>query len=75
MKKYVKLILQTLKVFILFTGCTILFYYAILWVNEEYQNHQRYKEPEGKAIRVVSYEKEEDYNWYERILLFYLDGE
>ena len=30
------MLLKTLKVFILFTGCTILFYYAIMWLNEEY---------------------------------------
>ncbi len=58
--KYIKLILQTLKVFIIFTGCTILFYYAIMWISEEYQNYQKYDEPEGQAVKVVSNHVEND---------------
>ena len=49
-----KIILHTLKVFILFTGCTILFYYGMMWVNEEYQSYHRYDEPEGTALKVSS---------------------
>ena len=45
MISFIKVALQTLKVFIIFTGCTILFYYGIMWVNEEYQNYHRYDEP------------------------------
>ncbi len=74
--KYIKLILETLKVFIIFTGCTILFYYAIMWISEEYQNHQKYDEPEGQAVKVVSNHVENDqHNWFERLVLFYLNGE
>lgn len=73
--KYVKLCIQTLKVFILFTGCTILFYYAIMWISEEYQNHQRYEEPEGKAVKVASDGIESEHSWYDRLIMFYLSGE
>ena len=51
MISFIKDVLQTLKVFIIFTGCTILFYYGIMWVNEEYQDYHRYDEPEGSAIK------------------------
>ncbi len=75
MKNYLRLIFQTLKVFILFTGCTIFFYYAIMWIKEEYENYHRYDEPEGKAIEVFSYDDGGDFGWFQRLLLFYLDGE
>ena len=76
MRYYLKLIWQTLKVFILFTGCTILFYYAIMWVNEEYQNYHRYDEPKGNAVKVNStIENVEKTKWLNRLLLFYLNGE
>lgn len=75
MKKYLSLFVQTLKVFILFTGCTILFYYAIMWVSEEYQNYHRYDEPDGKAIKVASYGSSEEQNWFNRLVSFYLNGE
>lgn len=73
--KISKLLWQTFKVFILFTGCTIFFYYAIMWVSEEYQNNHRYEEPDGKAIKVTADVSSDDYNWFNRLLLFYLDGE
>ncbi|WP_033828494.1 YqzK family protein [Bacillus andreraoultii] len=73
--KFIKLVIQTLKVFILFTGCTILFYYAIMWVSEEYRNQHRYEEPEGKAVKVVSDGMASENNWYDRLIMFYLNGE
>lgn len=75
MKSWTKIVIQTLKVFILFTGCTILFYYGIMWVNKEYQDYQRYDEPEGSAIKVNANIYKEDASWFERLILFYLNGE
>lgn len=72
---YVKLFIQLVKLFILFTGCTIIFYYAIMWVSEEYRNHQRYEEPEGKAVKVVSDGQSDQHQWYDRLIMFYLNGE
>lgn len=66
---------DTLKVFILFTGCTILFYYGIMWVNEEYANYHRYDEPQGSAVKVTSMVKNEESNWVDRLLFFYHYGE
>jgi arginine exporter protein ArgO len=75
MLSFIKVALQTLKVFVLFTGCTILFYYGIMLLNEEYQDYHRYDEPEGAAIKVSSAVSEKDSTWYDRLLLFYLNGE
>jgi hypothetical protein len=67
--------LQTIKVFILFTGCTILFYYGIMWVNEEYQNYHRYDKPEGAAVKVTNTMEEKSSSFLDRLMLFYLNGE
>jgi hypothetical protein len=73
--KIIALILHAFKVFILFTGCTILFYYGIMWVNEEYQNNHRYDEPEGAAIKVSGGTSSEHQSMFDRLILFYLNGE
>ncbi|MDX8359738.1 YqzK family protein [Cytobacillus sp. IB215316] len=64
-----------LKVFILFTGCTILFYFCILWINQEYQEYHRYDQPEGNAVKVVKMIENKDESWLERLKFFYLNGE
>ncbi|WP_054710819.1 YqzK family protein [Bacillus sp. JCM 19041] len=48
----VRTMAQTIKAALLFTGCTIIFYYGILWVSEEISQRQKYDEPEGRAIKV-----------------------
>lgn len=75
MRNYLKVFLQSFKVFILFTGCTILFYYGIMWVNEEYQNYHRYDEPKGAALKVSNLAQEEKASMFDRLILFYLNGE
>lgn len=75
MRSWLRLIYRTLKVFVLFTSCTILFYYGMMWVNEEYQNYHRYDEPDGKAIEVSALPSEGGTTWFERLILFYLNGE
>ncbi|TWE06262.1 uncharacterized protein DUF4227 [Neobacillus bataviensis] len=75
MVSFFKVALQTLKVFIIFTGCTILFYYGIMWVSEEYQNYHRYDEPEGSALKVSNAVKEDSSSVIDRLMLFYLNGE
>jgi len=77
MRRWTKAMLNTLKVFLLFTGCTILFYYAIVWFNQEYQQLHRYDEPSGSAVKVNADNslETEKYSWRDRIFLFYLNGE
>jgi hypothetical protein len=72
---FFKIILHTLKVFLLFTGCTILFYYGMMFVNEEYQNYHRYDEPNGAALKVSGTSQNENTSLFDRLVLFYLSGE
>ncbi|MFZ3588552.1 YqzK family protein [Bacillus sp. DJP31] len=75
MKTWFQLVFNTIKVFVLFTGCTILFYYGLLWVNQEYQNYHRYDEPEGSAIKVSSMVSETEQSLFDRLWIFYHFGE
>jgi hypothetical protein len=75
MFSFIKIVMHTLKVFILFTGCTILFYYGIMWVNEEYQNYGRYEAPKGAALKVSNTGQETGASLFNRLVLFYLNGE
>ncbi|MDQ0858535.1 YqzK family protein [Bacillus sp. V2I10] len=64
-----------IKVFILFTGFTILFYYAIIWINLEYEEIHRYDQPEGAALKVTKMVTDEEEHWLNRLFFFYLNGE
>jgi hypothetical protein len=75
MKSWFGMVMHTLKVFILFTGCTILFYYGIMWINEEYESYHRYDAPEGAAIKVSGTFDKKEGSMLERLILFYLNGE
>ena len=74
MGNWFRFMLNTLKVFILFMGCTLLFYYGILWVSEEYESYHRYDEPKGRAVKVFQME-ETDSSWIDRLFFFYQYGE
>ncbi|MCQ6277987.1 YqzK family protein [Bacillus sp. EB600] len=75
MLNFMKITVHTLKVFLLFTGCTILFYYGMMWVNEEYQSYHRYDEPKGTALKVSSSSQAAGTSIFDRLVLFYLNGE
>ncbi|RSK27715.1 DUF4227 family protein [Bacillus sp. HMF5848] len=75
MGSFVKAVYDTIKVFILFTTCTILFYYGIVWLNEEYRSYQRYDEPKGSSVKVSTFDEETETNWWDRLIQFYLNGE
>lgn len=75
MKNAIHVFFQTIRVFLLFVGCTILFYYGIMWVNQEYENYRRYDEPQGTAVKVFQSAQNEDSGWFARLLLFYRNGE
>ncbi|GAA0346865.1 YqzK family protein [Bacillus carboniphilus] len=76
MKKGVRLIIHTVKVFLLFTLCTILFYYGMIWVHQEYQNYQKYDEPDGSAVKVFEDAGDDKFlSGYERFIYFFLNGE
>ncbi|KKI93081.1 membrane protein [Bacillus sp. SA1-12] len=75
MIRWLKTVRDMIKVFILFTGFTILFYYAIMWVNLEYQELHRYDQPEGAALKVTNMVNNEEESWYNRLLFFLDNGE
>ncbi|MDX5475512.1 MAG: YqzK family protein [Bacillaceae bacterium] len=75
MKSMFESVYNTMKVFILFTGCTILFYYGIVWLNQEYENYHRYDVPEGAAVKVTKMVEEKNDSWVQRLLFFYHFGE
>nr|WP_280951814.1 YqzK family protein [Alteribacter populi] len=75
--KYVRSLCETVCVFVLFMGCTLLFYYGILWVSDEYERYHRYDEPQGKAVKVIQpiHEERAVTTIVERLRHFYLHGE
>ncbi|TLS35665.1 YqzK family protein [Pseudalkalibacillus caeni] len=76
MRKGIVLVWDTVKVFGLFTICTLLFYYGLLWVNQEYQNYHRYDEPQGKAVKVIQMETTDaGSTWGDRLQYFLRNGE
>ncbi|MRR43534.1 DUF4227 family protein, partial [Bacillus anthracis] len=54
MYRVLKLTFDGIKLFLLFTSSTILFYFAILWINEEYESYHRYEMPKEETVEKVS---------------------
>ncbi|MGM9929851.1 MAG: YqzK family protein [Bacillus sp. (in: firmicutes)] len=75
MKKFLWRFIHTLKVFVLFVGLTVLFYSGMVWLNDEYKDYNRYDEPDGAAVKVSNHSEIENTGWFERLKLFYLNGE
>lgn len=75
MKRWITTLFDMLKVFVLFTGFTILFYYAIIWINQEYEEYHRYDPPQGSSLKVTKIVEEKDESWLNRFIFFYLHGE
>lgn len=71
MKKRAMIILNIVKVAILFITCTILFYFAIQWIHSEYEDMHRYDRPEGSMLKV---DKNKD-NSLKQLVRFYQNGE
>ncbi|MBM7361464.1 DUF4227 family protein [Priestia taiwanensis] len=74
MKKKRSLLIEGLKVVLLFTGCTILFYISISWIHQEYQNYRRYDEPNQSSIK-ASTSMDEGVDFVHRMMFFYEKGE
>ncbi|WIY60134.1 YqzK family protein [Bacillus arachidis] len=76
MRRALQLTFDGMKVFLLFTGCTILFYFAILWVNEEYESYHRYEKPKEETVeKVLGNEEPAKDAFVNRIIFFYENGE
>ncbi|WP_226034619.1 YqzK family protein [Aquibacillus saliphilus] len=66
------LVKDTLKIFIIFTACTLLFYFGLRAMHTEYQEYHRYDPPEGKAVKVFNYDQKE---LIDRLSIFFRLGE
>ncbi|GIN55699.1 YqzK family protein [Lederbergia ruris] len=75
MRNTLKTLFGTLRLLALLIGCTILFYYGIMWINQEYENYRRYDEPEGSAVKAFQPESQRSDAWFSRLILFYQNGE
>jgi hypothetical protein len=77
MRTLLTTMIETIKIFILFVGFTLLFYYGILWLNEEYEGHHRYDQPHGGAVKVMSVIRQNDSkdSFFQRLYYFYQHGE
>lgn len=76
MGSWFRVVWDTMKVFVLFVGCTVLFYYALMWVNQEYAGYHKYDQPKGRAVKVYQpADQNASFNWLHRLELFYQSGE
>lgn len=66
-----RMLRDTLKVFVIFTACTFLFYFGLRIMHAEYKEYHRYDPPEGPAVKV--FDKQEDF--MNRFNLFFRLGE
>lgn len=53
MKSTFKTLLDSIKLFVLFIGCTVLFYYGLQWLDHHYASTRKYDQPSDGAIKVV----------------------
>ncbi|MFD2657323.1 DUF4227 family protein [Gracilibacillus thailandensis] len=72
MSSIVKIFIEMMKFFIIFVLCTILFYYVIKALHQEYEKLDRYDNPQGNAVKV--FQQEEPDVW-ERLSIFFRLGE
>ncbi|MBB5172989.1 YqzK family protein [Texcoconibacillus texcoconensis] len=76
MSQLFRSMMETMWILILFLGCTIIFYYGILWVSTEYERYHRYDEPKGDAVKVATVEESaQSGTVWERLRLFYQIGQ
>ncbi|WP_217586638.1 DUF4227 family protein [Lentibacillus saliphilus] len=66
-----QMVWDTLKVFIIFLACTILFYAGLKIMHAEYEQYHRYDQPEGHSVKVFSDEQ----RLIDRLNLFFRLGE
>ncbi|CQR46748.1 hypothetical protein BN1058_01022 [Paraliobacillus sp. PM-2] len=63
---------DVIKLFFLFILCTSLFYFGLQAIHQEYEDYHRYDAPEGNAVKV---NQQTDYQWIDRISIFFRLGE
>lgn len=75
--RMVRVWLDAMTVFLIFLGCTLIFYYGILWISGEFEEYNRYDEPQGKAVKVAQLVDQDDTSQssLNRLYLFLKNGE
>lgn len=66
-----QLLWDTIKVFVIFITCTVLFYIGLRAMHTEYEQYHRYETPEGPAVKAVNLEND----LIERLNVFFRLGE
>ncbi|WP_404452910.1 YqzK family protein [Virgibacillus necropolis] len=66
-----RMLWDTLKVFVIFTACTFLFYFGLRIMHAEYKEFHRYDPPEGPAVKVY----DDGNDFMDRFNLFFRLGE
>lgn len=64
-------IYKVIKLFILFLCCSLLFYFALKSIHDEYERYHRYDEPQGATVKVFL----EEHDVLDYIYLFFRLGE
>ncbi|MGP4042275.1 DUF4227 family protein [Gracilibacillus sp. D59] len=72
MSSIMKVFFEMMKFFIIFVLCTILFYYVIKALHQEYEKLDRYEYPQGDAVKVF---QQEGPDVWERLSIFFRLGE
>lgn len=65
---------EIFKVGVLFSAFSLLFYFSLHWLNEEYQNYQKYEKPDDSAVKVFQVIDEGD-EFLTRLIYFFQNGE
>ncbi|MDY0408366.1 DUF4227 family protein [Virgibacillus soli] len=52
------MIFDSIKVFIIFLACTIVFYFGLRAMHSEYEQFHRYDHPDGPAVKVFNSEED-----------------
>ncbi|MFC7060524.1 DUF4227 family protein [Halobacillus seohaensis] len=63
---------ELIKVLIIFTVCTSLFYVALRVIHDQHERSHRYDPPDGAAIKVMN---PLDSEWSDRLTIFFQLGE
>lgn len=74
----VRRMISLMKYIIAFIVLSVIFYYIISYMVTWVQPVDPYKEPMGRAVKVVKYEHTQfikDWDWLDRLKLFYWFGE
>ncbi len=62
---------DTIKVFVIFIACTLLFYVGLRAMHNEYEQNHRYDPPEGDSVKVFNLNED----FIDRLNLFFRLGE